>query len=504
MADVQESRGPSASDRNPRSDQAAGAIDKIRTQLAQEVGLQRFERYFQREARLRVDGRRLAVTVPSRFMADLLDRRFGAVLRKAAAESIPQADDPSLSFEVDGAAFGEATAAPHPENPQNDPPAPARSEPPRRPAAADVASRYRLEEYLVGVSNRVAFAAAVRLAEARDESLTRVFVHGSCGVGKTHLLHAIARRFRQLHPGSVARVVTGEDFTNEYISAVRSNRIGEFRLRYRGVDLLCIDDVHFVASKDRTQEELLHTLDALDLDGARLALASDAHPREIESLASPLVSRFLAGGVIRIDDPDEALRLKLIETHALKRGLTLTTEAIAVLASPGPEVSVSVREIEGRVTQLEAYLRLVPETLEHGAVSAAVARRAMEANGARPLASMPRRPIPFAVIAAEVCRELRVDPADLSGKGRHKRVVLARAACSYLARALTTLSFPEIAKAMGRPTHSTVISACKRLKEMVDADTPPPADTFPELAGGSMRQFVDRLRSVVSRAGAAS
>jgi chromosomal replication initiator protein len=356
----------------------------------------------------------------------------------------------------------------------------------------------------VGEANRLAHAAAVRLAEdpAAREPL---FLHGACGMGKTHLLMGLARRFQERHPRAVVRYLTAEAFTNEYIAAVRASTLDKFRRAFRRVDLLCIDDVHFVASKEATQAELLHTFDAIGLDGARVALASDEHPREIRKLNQKLLSRFLAGPVVRLEAPDPELRGKLIRALALRKGLVLEDAAVALLVERSTRAigaldgfGGSVRELEGLVTQVFAVKELLPECAGPGGKAGVLlVRRALGLGTPEGSASprKPRRPVPASVIVEVVCEGLNVPMSELTGKGRHKRVVLARAVITALCRRMTTLSFPEIARAISRPNHSTVITALSRLdRALAREDGGSPGTELPtEYAGLSLRELLEAL-----------
>ncbi len=377
--------------------------------------------------------------------------------------------------------------------------------------AAAAVARYRFETFVVGASNRVAYAAAVKIAESSDaREFNRVFIQGPCGLGKTHLLHATLARFKELNPTAVVRYTTAEEFTNEYITAVRANRIDGFRKQYRRVDLLCLDDVHFFSRKDKTQSELQHTFDALDLDGARLVLASDELPRDISSLSEQLVSRFLSGAVVRLDPPERELRERLVRAIAARRGVSVEDGAAAALAnykgdSVGGSAGVSVRDLEGAMVQVEAMLRL-SEVGGSGVMTAGLVHRVLGGTSGAPVAAAVRsgRPIPFQIVIAEVCGGLNVDLGAFSGTGRHPRVVLARCICGHLGRELTTLSFPEIARYMGRPTHSTIISGCKRLKARLAAESAVPRDLSEEFgseyAGLTLAELIDRTIRAVVRA----
>jgi chromosomal replication initiator protein len=497
-----------SSQREVRSPDVVG---RIIGRLCDEVGPDRYARYFDRQTHLSLTNDTLDVTVSNGFLAELLDRRFGESIRKAAhAETRGQALN--LCFKVDQRAFdgGAADAASVSERATQAEAARQRAvavAPPVRLArqARGVSGGHSLEDFVVGDSNRMAYAAALRVVDdAQCAGISPLFIHGACGLGKTHLLQGLARRFAQTHPGAVVRSTSAEAFTNEYITAIRSSKVDAFRASYRKVDLLVIDDVHFLSNKEATQGELLHTLDAAGLVGARLVLASDEHPREIRKVSAGLVSRFMAGGVVRLDAPDAELCRKLIAHIAAKRGLVMEPSAAGAMAEhaihrAGP-AGVSVRDLEGLVTQVEAVHRLLPEFGgSGGAIGLALVRKATGGD----VAPRVRRPVPLGVIADEVCRQLRVQMVDLTGKGRHKRVVLARAMITHLSRRLTTHSFPEIARAIGRPNHSTVITAHKRIAAQMAANERAEIDELGDpFVGLSLTHLGERLeRDVVRAAG---
>lgn len=494
------------------------ALERIRRRLSRNVGARHYERYFGKQTRLKVSEGCLSVTVPNRFMAELLDRRFGPALREAAcaelASSPPAGGDPAANAPLKIHIETEGFEAPATPAPKAEPPAREneRRKAPRRVrhGAGQSDTRYRLEDFVVGACNRMAHSAALRLTDGEEPEFRRLFIHGACGLGKTHLLHGIAARFRARHPGAVVHYATGEEFTNEYINAVRTNTIDAFRKRHRDADLLCLDDAHFLSNKEKTQGELLHTFDALDLGGARLILASDGHPRDIQRLSEQLVSRFLAGAVVRLESPDPETRQKIVRAIARRRELVIDDDAVRLIAqrsarASGPDgQGGSIRELEGLMTQVEAVLRLMPEIAPGGRIGPSVVRRALglDETSAGPQPGRPTRPIPMHVIISEVCREFRVEHDAFTGTGRHKRVVMARSVCAYLARSLTTFSFPEIARHMGRPTHSTVLSAAARVKSRIDG-----ADNAGELgkelgaefAGLLLREVCDRLARDIRR-----
>lgn len=506
---------------------SAASDSEVRERLAQEVGLSQFERYFDGQTRLAMRNGRLQVTVASDVLAKLLDRRFGEQLRRTADASAKDAqaspDGVAVQFQVDRTAFAPAEppgrardgAAPGPNAPQAG--SAARSKPPVRSSQSYLPSaKFRLDNFVVGKANRLAHSAAVRVAE-EDGPNAPLFIHGSCGLGKSHLLQALAGRYLERRPTANVRYITAETFTNEFITAIRANKVDGFRRSYRRLDLLCLDDVHFLSNKEATQTELLFTFDAIGLDGARLVLASDEHPREIKKLSQRLVSRFLAGAVVAVETPDEDLRLQLVRHIAQKRNLAIDEAALKLLTDRSARsvgslagFGGSVREIEGLVNQVEAVHRLLPEIGQaDGRVGLALVRRALGLTGAEgqggssPMPALrPRRPIAAETIVAEVCRSLAVDLSEFMGKGRHARVVLARSLASYLSRKLTTLSFPEIAKAMGRNNHSTIITAHRRLERQLGEVKELDAALAPHHVGLSLRELADLLCKQISRAAA--
>lgn len=472
--------------------------DAMLERLRRAMGDSQYDRYVRGQATLSLQDGVLRVNAASGMLADLLERRFGALIREVVTTAWRGGVAPRVCFEVD------RTAAPVVQPVKKATPIAAPAQAPARPS--DV-FRYCFDNFVVGRSNRLAYSASLRLAEDQTP-VPPIFIHGACGMGKSHLLRAATGRFAERRPGSLVRYITAEAFTNEFIQAVRNNRVDQFRRSYRRVDLLCIDDVHFFSNKDATQTELLHTLDAVQIDGARLLLASDEHPKEISRLSERLVSRFLAGAVVRIDAPDPELREKLVKHLAERRGIRLDDDAAKLIAARSSRsvgslggFGGSVREIEGLLNQIDAVHRLLPE-FSGGAVGLALVRKALgiddEASStpAGPTHRM-RRPVGAEMVVTEVCRELAVELPDFMGKGRHKRVVLARSLVASLCRRLTTMSFPEIARAMGRSNHSTIITAQRRIDRQLAEDMGKPLSS--ELAAGHAGSTLRELAEFLTR-----
>lgn len=445
--------------------------------LAERIGPRRYELWFGPAAtRLHVDGARVRVDAVSQYVADWIGRHFAEDLAHAARAALGESATVSMCVAPNSfvrAVEGELGAVASPQAPGTDrgqdsdsrSPQRRRGSGPRRPTLR------RLEEFVAGPSNQLALDAGQRVAEDSGGAPSLLFVHGDCGVGKTHLLQGICERRRTLCPRQQIRYTTAEQFTNEYLAALRSGSLDGFRSSLRRLDLLAIDDIHFLTSKTATQSEFLHTMDAIDLSGARIVLASDEHPRAIRKFSQQLISRFLSGMVVRVDRPDRETRVRLVQGLARARGVDLQPAAVEAIAN---RCVGSVREIEGALARVVAFAQLAAAAGPSPAGAAPVGAGSSLAVGAlvveqalAPEGGRPSGPVRVADIVAAVCRRLGVERDDLVGSGRARRAVLARSLAVHLARDLTTQSFPEIARALGRDGHSTVHTAAKRIEQMI-------------------------------------
>lgn len=456
---------------------------RIAQRLERSVGAYRYGMWFDRSARLDYQDldNRLKVAVPNRFVADWIGRNFDAHLRAAAREELGQ--DVDLSVYVDPAPFGEARSPRHGTDKDVAPrdgggalavPPRVRERRPQHFMPAPVL-RYRLEDLVVGPNNELAVAAAQRLVSEDNPHASPLFIHGGVGLGKTHLLQGICRKMLDDKPDSQVHYTTGEQFTNEFLTAVRggNSAIDAFRRKFRKLDLLAVDDVHFIANKTATQQEFLHSFKAIELIGARVVLASDAHPKMIQQFSEALVSRCVGGLVVEIKPPDTATKMRIIQALATRRGITLMESVAGVLAARCPG---SVREIEGTLTKLQALATMEQNRcggangsladVEHATIGHTLATRLFQADAA----AAPDRPVRFAAIMAAVTRRLAMPREQIVKSGRQKQAVLARALVIHLARRLTGMSYPEIAAAMQRSSHSTVVTAEHRLRRQLEAN----------------------------------
>ncbi|MCP3905334.1 MAG: AAA family ATPase [Planctomycetes bacterium] len=491
------------------------ARDIIR-QIESRIGRHRYDMWFGR-ARLQVEGERVEVATASPFVKKWIDAHFSDDLRGIARDTIgsearidvrvaPELFQTDVPTSAHGRAEPGAIALPETElDEPADAAARQRPLPPRPPAAPKrrrPALTRTFEEFVVGPANRLAFATACRLIEEEPSAVSPLFIHGECGLGKTHLLQAICQRFaeRTGRPEQV-RYVTGEQFTNEYIASIRNQTIETFRRRVRRLDLLAIDDVHFLSNKVRTQSEFLQTLNEIDLAGARVVLSSDEHPRLIKKFSQALISRFLSGMVVELERPDRQTRISIVRRLASSRDVPMHDAAVEVVAS---RCVGSVRELEGAVTKLAALQRLthpldgsnangVATGPESGEVGMVLVEQLFKDHGWQPVT-----PVRIGTVIDVVCARLGISRPELMSSSRHRRVVLGRGLVAYLGREMTTHSYPEIARALGRAYHSTIHTAHQRLarqqraNEVVDpggSEKPIPT-----------RELVDQLRHEILRA----
>ncbi len=313
------------------------------------------------------------------------------------------------------------------------------------------------ENFVVGPGNRLAHAAALAVAENPGHAYNPFFVHGDVGLGKTHLLQAICVRIRQAMPHAVMHYVSCDTFISDFMNSVRDGRMSDFRHRFRDVDVLVIDDIHFLAERDRTQEEFFHTFNSLYQSHKQIVLSSDAPPEEIPHLEDRLVSRFKWGLVTRIDPPGFETRIAILQSKARLRGIDLPDEVAALVAS---KIDTNIRALEGAIVQIQLAMSVTghPATLD-------LAREALGETRSRPS----RGPTIDEIIQA-VCDYFDVRRTDLLGKRRHQSISLPRQTCMALARRHTRHSFEEIGASIGGRDHTTVMHAVKTIDTKCQSD----------------------------------
>ncbi|GAB1343257.1 chromosomal replication initiator protein DnaA [Gemmatimonas sp.] len=322
---------------------------------------------------------------------------------------------------------------------------------------------YTFDRFVIGKSNDVAAAAAQAAAQAPGKVYNPLFIYGDTGLGKTHLMQSIAHELVRRTPTLRIAYVGTEQFTNEFIGAIQTGQMGDFRRRFREIDLLLVDDVQFLKGKESTQEEFFHTFNAIYEAGRQIVLNSDRPPREIPGLEARLVSRFEWGMVANVDSPDLEHRIAILKKKANLDHLDLTIpdEVIEFIAQ---HVKSSVRELEGSIIKLLAYA-----SFKHRDISVDLAREALRDKlrgaSAADFPDVPPTTITVATIQQVVAREWGVTPDGLRSKTRTKQLTVPRQVAMYLCRELLALQLVEIGNAFGGRDHSTVIHSLERVAE---------------------------------------
>jgi chromosomal replication initiator protein len=346
--------------------------------------------------------------------------------------------------------------------PEARPPAPP-GDPARAPAwPARFASPDRLrlnpqctfENFVTGPCNRMAHAAALAISDLPGRAYNPLFIHSGVGLGKSHLMQAICHKVRAHRPDVSVMYVSCEDFVNQFIASIESGQIEEFRYRFRYLDLLVIDDIHFLADKERTQEEFFHTFNTLYQSQKQVVLSSDSPPHEIPRIEERLVSRFKWGLVARIDRPSYETRVAIVQKKAKLRGMDLPEDVVRYIATV---VDTNNRELEGAVIRILGYASLCSR-----AVDTELAKEAL-----RDLAAAPARSVSIQEIADAVLERYNARLSDLQSKRRSQSVALPRQICMYLARRLTNRSLGEIGAFFGGRDHTTVLHAERKIDRLV-------------------------------------
>jgi chromosomal replication initiator protein len=359
-----------------------------------------------------------------------------------------------------------------------EPPAAAETRPePVKSVAATVGlnPKYTFEQFVICDGNRFAHAAALAVAEMPGQAYNPLFLHGPPGLGKTHLLHAIGNYIARYGDGLTVRYATVETFTSEFVGAVRSEGAAGFKTRFRGADVLLIDDIQFLVSKQRTEEEFFHTFNALYETGRQLVFTSDRQPAELAGLEARLRERFSCGLVIPVEQPSAEAREAILRKRLMHDHVEMDDDALRVLAQ---SVNSSIRALEGALIRVVAYASLRGERVTSDVVSAVLGRLPAPS-------SLPPDAAALEVIQVAAAEAFGLSRDRLLARDRSPKVALARQIAMYLARELTDVSLPEIGRGFGRD-HSTVVHAHKRIAEDIASGGP---------AAGTVDMLRQRLAS---------
>jgi chromosomal replication initiator protein len=435
-------------------------VSAINNALAENIGPQKYEVWFKNSTSFTLGDGYVKIGVPNAFMAGWLQNHFAADINRAVRdimgknEKITFVIDPGLTGHkrrnsndlglprLVGAQTGKKQTIGHQVKP--------------RPQAGQ-RLRLSLDTFIVGRSNQLAYTAAKAVACEKQSSFNPLFVHGGYGVGKTHLLQGICNAVCQNRPETNWLYLSAEDFANQFILALKTKKLEAFRRRMRQTDLLAIDDVHFLASKPSTQEEFLHTFNAINLAGRQVVLASDSHPKLINQLSEKLVNRFVSGMVVKIESPDFETRCQICRQYVENMGKQVPETVIRFIAE---KLRNNVRELEGALLKIVAY-----SSLQNEKISLSMAQSVLVEHLARtdPI-------VHISDIVAATAAYFGITTADIHSPRKDNTVAMARHFSMYLARKHTKMSTPEIGRFLGNKNHATVLLACKKVEDQISRD----------------------------------
>ena len=429
--------------------------DDVSARLREALNDTTYQTWFGEVAGAVLDGQTLAISVPNNFTREWIEGHFLDLIRAAVRD----AGGPQLRVSL---RVEEAEQAPAPAGAPSAPsasvhPLPVQVTP--RGELVGINPKYTFDSFVIGSSNRFAHAAALAVAEAPAQAYNPLFIYGHTGLGKTHLLHAIANFVTDHGGGLTCRYVTSETFMNDFINSLRDKRIEGFKQRYRTYDVLLIDDVQFFEHKERIQEEFFHTFNSLYEAGRQIVMSSDRPPRDIETLHDRLRSRFEWGLITDIQPPDLETRIAILRKKVHNDRIEIRdAELLTFIAS---RVSTNIRELEGALTRVVAFSSLTGRSL-----SVDLAQDVLKdvfPQGEQTQISIDR-------IQELVCERFGVTLDELTGDRRSQNIVYPRQVAMYLSRELTDSSLPKIGKEFGGRDHTTVIHATSKIARLIRED----------------------------------
>jgi chromosomal replication initiator protein len=436
----------------PANDADLGA--KILEEVARRVGETAFQTWFDGVDTRPRRGGHLEVRVPTPFQRQFIADRYHGVIADAAA-TVCGGPQPSVEFRLPAPASGRAG-----ENGASG------------AVGLPLRPEFTFDRFIPGPSNRFAFAAAQAVGEHPGEQYNPLFLHGSVGLGKTHLLQAIARSHIERGLGRVI-AISCASFTDDFIASIADGRVEAFRERYRSADSLLIDDIHFLEAKNRTQEEFFHTFNTLTTLGRQIVLTSDSPPDEIAGLGERLISRFRRGLIAQLNPPDLENRVAIVIRKGRDQGLEIPTPVAELVAQ---RVRENVRELEGAVLRLHSLVHLEHRPLDIESTGSALAELFGD-GGSR---------IGLLQIQQSVLGEFDIKPAELHSRRRTRSIVVPRQVCMYLARRFTASSLGEIGLYFGGRDHTTVLHAIHKITALRETDV-------------SLRRRIDAIESALLR-----
>jgi chromosomal replication initiator protein len=405
--------------------------DEVLAKVESKVNRHSFATWFRPTNYLSLQDGRLRVGVPNAQFKDWLTKNYQGVLAEALQELGRAAVQVVFEDGPEPSAVPESAPAPERESPSLNP-------------------KYTFESFVVGSSNQFAHAAARAVAEIPSKSYNPLFIYGGVGLGKTHLMHAIGHYIQARQRRLNLLYISADRFINEMINAIRFDRLPAFRQKYRSIDVLLVDDIQFIAGKDRTQEEFFHIFNALHDGQKQIVISSDCPPRQIPTLEERLHSRFEWGLIADIQAPDIETKVAILRKKAEAERVELPENVALFIAS---KVKTNIRELEGSLIRLIAYASLTGRDID----------LPLAQETLRELLHTEDKPITIEMIQKFVADHYNVKLAELKAKNNAKSVAVPRQIAMYLTKSLTRASLPEIGKEFGGKHHSTVIHSVRKI-----------------------------------------
>jgi chromosomal replication initiator protein len=394
---------------------------------------------------------RLVVGVPNAFARETIERNYRPLVTDAIREVAGR--DVGVTFVIAGKSEADTSSAA-----RNAAPAPAVARQAPAPFTDTLEARFTFDRFIVGRGNQLAHAAARQVSENPGAAYNPLFIYGGVGLGKTHLLRAIAAAVAAERPDAAILYATSEDFTNDLIAAIRGGSTPRFRAKYRSADVFLLDDVQFIAGRESTQEELFHTFDALQAQGKQIVFTSDRTPHDIRPLSDRLTTRFACGLVADIQRPDTETRIAVLQARARTVGVEVPAVVISHLAN---SITRNVRDLEGALNRVLAYADLNGVDLDVAAAENALQGLAY---------GLSRRVLVLDDALEGVAQHYRVAAADLVGPSRRRGISFPRQVAMYLMRQLTSESYPTIGAALGNRDHSTILHGYRKISGQLESD----------------------------------
>jgi chromosomal replication initiator protein len=414
---------------------------EIAARLEEALNETTFRTWFAEAAGADLDGEAFVVTVPNDFTREWIEGHFLGLIEAAVRDALGEERHVRVAVREPSSAVRESIPV----------------LPVQRPDGVN--PKYTFDLFVIGSSNRFAHAAALAVAESPAQAYNPLFIYGGTGLGKTHLLQAIAAYVGEHTPGLAARYVTSETFMNDFINSLRDKRIEGFKHRYRHYDVLLVDDIQFFEGKERIQEEFFHTFNALYEAGRQIVISSDRPPRDIATLEARLRSRFEWGLITDIQPPDLETRIAILRKKVKTDRIHVPDpQVLSFIAS---RISTNIRELEGALTRVVAFSSLTGRPMTVGLAGEVL--KDVFPQGEAPEISVER-------IQEEIIERFGISMHELTGHRRSQSIVYPRQVAMYLCRELTDSSLPKIGKKFGGRDHTTVIHATSKIAKLIQED----------------------------------